>query len=205
MLTKEEIAEIKAEALKTDEKAKVAYAKMKQYSELIKSTCNKVSSILFDFTLVITGIVIHTHFWKALLSGYRKNYRIAESAFHGRIRIWKEEKLKAIRQDELDEMTATMTPEELKERAFNPPEGPKFKTRVECIESVFSIFTFYCFICTDWLIDAFLIYRYLVNLLDSESNGTSNRADTKRTSVDAKLNNSRDRACKHRKIWCILI
>jgi len=35
-------------------------------------------------------------------------------------------------------MKATMTPERLRERAFNPPEGPTFKTRIECIQWVFS-------------------------------------------------------------------
>jgi hypothetical protein len=77
---------------------------------------------------------------KALLSGYRKSYRTAESSFHSRIRIQKDRKLKEIRQKDLEEMKTTMTPDILKEKAFNPPQGPKFKTRFECIESVFSKF-----------------------------------------------------------------
>jgi ribonuclease HIII len=53
-LTKEEIAEIKAEVLKTDEKAKVLHAEMKQFSELIKSTHNKVKIYLSGLYLLFT-------------------------------------------------------------------------------------------------------------------------------------------------------
>lgn len=42
-LTEEEIADIKADTLINDEKAKASYEKMQHYSELIKATRNKVS------------------------------------------------------------------------------------------------------------------------------------------------------------------
>ena len=45
----------------------------------------------------------------------------------------KEQELKKFRQEDLEKMKAKMTPEKLRERAFNPPEGPLFKTRIDCI------------------------------------------------------------------------
>lgn len=47
-LTKEEKANIKAETLRNDEKAKASYEKMQKISESIKATRNKVSFLFFD-------------------------------------------------------------------------------------------------------------------------------------------------------------
>jgi hypothetical protein len=68
------------------------------------------------------------------LSGYRKAYEKAKSAFYSRVTIQRRKKIKEIRRGELGELMATMTLEELRERAFNPPEGPRFATRLECLE-----------------------------------------------------------------------
>ena len=73
-------------------------------------------------------------FVKARLTSYRKAYEKAKSAFYSRVTIQQRKKIKEIRRGELSELMATMTLEELRERAFNPPEGRSFSTRLECLE-----------------------------------------------------------------------
>jgi hypothetical protein len=41
--------------------------------------------------------------------------------------------IKELRQGELEEMMATTTLEQLKERAFNPPGDQRFENRIECL------------------------------------------------------------------------
>ena len=78
--------------------------------------------------------MIYSLISKALIKEYRKKRQVADTLFYGRLRIQKEKELKKIRQEELEKMEALMTPNKLRERAFNPPEGPIFKTRIECIQ-----------------------------------------------------------------------
>ena len=74
---------------------------------------------------------------------YRKEYNRVKSSFYTRVMIQRRKRIKEIRHDELDELMSTMTLEELRERAFNPPEGRHFATRLECLELVSSDLAFY--------------------------------------------------------------
>jgi hypothetical protein len=86
--------------------------------------------------MIFPGIFIHklSFLYKVELKKYEKSYQNAESAFYSRIRIQKNRKLQEIRKEELAKMQLAMTSEQLSIRTLDLPEGPQFKTRIECIE-----------------------------------------------------------------------
>jgi hypothetical protein len=134
-LTKEEQAEIKAHVLETDEKARALHEKLQHLAKLRKSARRKND--------------------QERLQEYVKRCNKTLTAFQSRLRILQNKKLKELRQAELDEMMATMTLEQLKEKAFNPPEGRHFESRIECL-------------------------AYLIGLQDRENNSSAPRVTGKR-------------------------
>jgi hypothetical protein len=113
-LTANELNELKDQLLKTDEKAR-GYHDLWKESETLAQTALKKKQ-------------------RARWVKYSKQRDKAKSAFYSRLTILKRKKLREIRSNELEEMMSTITLKELRERAFNPPEGRQFKTRIECIE-----------------------------------------------------------------------
>jgi hypothetical protein len=117
-LTEEEMTELKEYVLKNDKRAKGFYDEMNQLMESA-SLARKEKN-------------------RARWTEYRKKLDVVKSSFYGRMTVHQRKKLKEIRRNELDELIATMTLDQLRERAFNPPEGRRqFKTRIDCLASVF--------------------------------------------------------------------
>src|SRR4051794_19543036 len=109
--TKNELAELKKQVLKTDKTAMAFHEEWKRFDTLVKTAHGKKKK-----------------------AEYGKKREKARTAFYNRLTNERRKKQREIRRGELDEMMSSMTLNELRERAFNPPEGQHFATRLECLE-----------------------------------------------------------------------
>src|SRR4051812_32446865 len=87
------------------------------------------NSLLVRFTIpVFTFDMLKLVFSiRARLLEYRREHDRAKSSFYNRVTIQQRKRINGIRREELDVLMVTMTLNELRERAFNPPEGRHFR------------------------------------------------------------------------------